>query len=414
MKYLFKIKKGDISLLVTLMVCSIMLIYLAPISQKLSVESKISRENLMSQQAIQAAKTGLEHWVYDIEERATSNVINFNFSGNDKNVPQNLTSWESLDSNLGIEYRVDFFPKNGSKPAYIVSRGRVNRNGFTVERTFEEKFQSSSDVVVAFTCPTGYIRVPGNSLYGTNDFCVMKYEAKTGSETVAATTQEIGLPQVWINQTNAISSCSLNGPGYGLINNNEWMTIARNIEAQNINWRDGTIGSTDLAGGGLWSGHSDGVPYASLAASTDDNPYFGTDNSGTSRQRRTHTLSNGEVIWDLSGNVWEWTNDTILGKDQPTGSITGFALREYKTGLSNSITNFGALSRDLVGPSNSSWGIEQNLGALKSYGTSSNNTNYGFLRGGEWFDGLSGVFYMTLDATPGFSWRGIGFRCVLR
>jgi len=26
-------------------------------------------------------------------------------------------------------------------------------------------------------------------------------------------------------------------------------------------------------------------------------------------QRRTFTLSNGTVIWDISGNVWEWTNN---------------------------------------------------------------------------------------------------------
>ena len=24
--------------------------------------------------------------------------------------------------------------------------------------------------------------------------------------------------------------------------------------------------------------------------------------------KRTHTLSNGEVIWDMAGNVWEWTS----------------------------------------------------------------------------------------------------------
>ena len=27
------------------------------------------------------------------------------------------------------------------------------------------------------------------------------------------------------------------------------------------------------------------------------------------KQSRTHTLSNGEIIWDVSGNVWEWVKD---------------------------------------------------------------------------------------------------------
>ena len=26
-------------------------------------------------------------------------------------------------------------------------------------------------------------------------------------------------------------------------------------------------------------------------------------------ERRTHTLSNGEVIWDVAGNAWEWVKD---------------------------------------------------------------------------------------------------------
>ena len=31
-------------------------------------------------------------------------------------------------------------------------------------------------------CPTGYILVPGDTNYGTIDFCVMKYEAKFGNK----------------------------------------------------------------------------------------------------------------------------------------------------------------------------------------------------------------------------------------
>ena len=248
----------------------------------------------------------------------------------------------------------------------------------------------------------------------------MKYEAKTGSSTVPATTQAAGPPVVNIFQLDAIAACSqnINDEGnrtYGLINNNEWMTIARNIEAQSSNWRDGIIGSADASGGGLWRGHSDSDPPNALAASTDDNPYFNTNDSGTSRERRTHTLSNGEIIWDLSGNVWEWTNDTILGKDHPTGSSTGFNWRQYNTGLGNSITNFGTLSRDLVGPSNNNWGSTQNMGQIYSDGTSNNNTTFAFLRGGFWTNAdVAGVFTLFLPISPASTASWLGFRCVLR
>jgi type II secretory pathway pseudopilin PulG len=119
----YKSKKGDISLLVTLLVCSIILILLAPLAQKVSVESKISRENLMSQQAVQAAKTGIDAWLYNF----------VNSTGAPSNIP--LTT---LDSTLGIQYQVKFIPRSGSTPARIKSTGRVNRSGFTIERTLED------------------------------------------------------------------------------------------------------------------------------------------------------------------------------------------------------------------------------------------------------------------------------------
>ena len=259
-------------------------------------------------------------------------------------------------------------------------------------------------------CPTGYIPVPGNSMYGTNNFCVMKYEAKTGSATVAATTQAAGIPQVSINQTNAITACSLNGAGYGLINNAEWMTIARNIEGQLSNWTTGTAASTAIGTGGLYRGHSDGTPDTALEAGADNDGYIGTGNSGFSIERRTHTLSNGEVIWDLGGNVWEWTSDTILGKDQPTGSTPGFNWRQY-----TAITNYGTLSYDLIRPSNNTWNSTQNMGQIYSDGTSTNNTSHAFLRGGSWsYTTLAGVFTLSLSGAPSGSSGLIGFRCVLR
>jgi prepilin-type N-terminal cleavage/methylation domain-containing protein len=320
---------------------------------------------------------------------------------------------------------------------YTVARGNDGR-----------VYVNTSTTAANLTCPTGYIPVPGNSLYQTKDFCVMKYEAKavaTSAPTVGLTTPTTGFntiannttattaangrtiasvasgyPIANIDQPTAASYCTT--AGASLITNAEWMTIARNIEAQPSNWRNGVIGSVDTSptNGGLYRGHSDNNPANALAANTDDNlGYEGTGNANetpVSRERRTHTLSNGEVIWDLSGNVWEWTNNTILGKDQPTGSSTGWIWREYNTGQSNSITNFGTLSRDLIGPSNSNWGSTQNMGQIYSDGTSTSNTSYAFLRGGFWnFSSNAGVFTLGLHfGASSVAGNYIGFRCVLR
>jgi len=129
----YKSKKGDISLLVTLLVCSIILILLAPLAQKVSVESKISRENLMSQQAVQAAKTGLERWVYDVSIITSTTTMPFNMN-------ISTTKTFELNPTLGIQYKVDFKPRFGSTPAYIVSTGIVTRGGIRIERVLEEEF----------------------------------------------------------------------------------------------------------------------------------------------------------------------------------------------------------------------------------------------------------------------------------
>jgi formylglycine-generating enzyme required for sulfatase activity len=271
-------------------------------------------------------------------------------------------------------------------------------------------------------------------MYGTKDFCVMKYEAKaveisnptvgltepnTGFNTIAnnttATTSASlpqraiasvasGYPIANIDQNTAASYCTT--AGASLITNAEWMTIARNIEGQASNWTNNTVGS-----GGLWRGHSDNSPATALEANTDDTQnYTGTGNVSPSIERRTHTLSNGEIIWDISGNVWEWTNDTILGKDQPTGSSTGFNWRQY-----TAISNYGTLSYDLTRPSNNTWNSTQNMGQIFSDGTSTNNTSYAFLRGGFWGNTSgAGVFTLSLNISPTGTNYSRGFRCVVR
>jgi hypothetical protein len=153
-----KTKKGDISLLATLLACSILLILLAPMAQKVSVESKISRENLMSQQAVQAAKTGLDAWLYEATKPTGTNIntdvtfqrdwpnILTTVSKDDSGTPSDSSDdFIILDSSLGIQYQVKFEPADNidpanPSPAKIISKGRVKRGAFTIERTLEATF----------------------------------------------------------------------------------------------------------------------------------------------------------------------------------------------------------------------------------------------------------------------------------
>jgi len=249
-------------------------------------------------------------------------------------------------------------------------------------------------------CPPYWIRVPGNTLYHTRTFCVMQYEAKikgqdNGNQTYSASYEPesriSGTPWVNISQINAKSECE--SIGAHLITEDEWLTIVRNIELQPANWTLGSVGS-----GQIPRGNSDS------SAAMD-----GTD-SLTDIHKRTLTLSNGEVIWDIAGNVWDWTDATILGKDEPKGvaNPSSFSWYEY-----SSLYSYGALSPERLLPLNPTWNTNQGYGRIYTSGVPTNTTTYAFLRGGDWGYGTdAGVMALYLRCGPGCSSSAFGFRCV--
>jgi len=283
-------------------------------------------------------------------------------------------------------------------------------------------------------CPTGYIWVPGSAKYGTMPgFCVMKYEAKdVGS---VATSQAASTPWTSITQTAARAACRALGAGYHLISENEWMTIADNAANTASNWFGGTVGTNFM-----YSGHNDNGPATKLAASTDDDGYSGTNDSADScdgvynnfdvgddttsgracvGQKRTFTLSNGNVIWDISGNVWEWTDAYIYDSDgthemplPATGWLEYSAVTDYK-GL------------NYIRPQNTSWSATQSIGRIYAdpncaYSSVEGNETCGvgdhyyhaFKRGGYWADGAgAGAFTLYLRTSPTGAVSGAGFRC---
>jgi prepilin-type N-terminal cleavage/methylation domain-containing protein len=256
----------------------------------------------------------------------------------------------------------------------------------------------SSFLADGTSCSTGFIVVPGSSTYGTSNFCVMKYAASQSGSTA------VSVPSVtpWVNisQTAALSTASAACSGCHLISEPEWLTIAQNVLSVASNWSGGTVGS-----GSIYSGHNDGAPSIALAPDpSDSNGYSGETNAG-GNQRRTLTLTNGNVIWDLAGNVWEWTAGTTTG-NQP--GAPGFAYRDW-----NAITVPGSLSPNsspaYANSAAASWNFSQGIGQL--YSASDDASLRGFVRGGSWNSGGSGgVLALILNNAPSYTFGPFGFR----
>ena len=353
------------------------------------------------------------------------------------------------DGNYTYDNTLVTVADSGARP--VAGVNKITNPAFTTDNT-----SWSVAAVTGSSTPNGWVVVPGNSTYSTTDFLAMKYEAKcaaTSNLTTGLTTPDSGshtysdsgtactttnskdvvsvasgYPIANISQTNSITRCStisVGGSAAHLISNNEWMTVARNAEAQAGNWSLGSVGS-----GYLFAGHNDNAPTSAVVASTTDtgnNACAYTDAAGTNEapalcptntanntsgtagnQKRVLTLSNGQYIWDISGNVWEWTNDTITEANQPdVDGQTGFAWREF-----NALTSYGTLSYDLVHPAGSAYDTTYGVGRIYHNSGSAASSVYAFLRGGIW-DRASGAgaFTLLLSLTPGIMSSRIGFRC---
>ena len=266
------------------------------------------------------------------------------------------------------------------------------------------------------TCPTAngdYLAVTANPTVGTtSEFCVAKYEMKDVGG--VATSQATGNPWVSISQVNSRTACSNLGAGYGLISNEEWMTVAREIETTDTNWSSGTIGT-----GSLNRGHSDNAPASALAVSNDADPYDGTgNNSGQAvgsgwEQKRTHTLSNGE-IWDLAGNVWEWTDWNVTPANKAyiaSNSNPVQAWREW-TLVDTNINNGDEMETITWQTTDPALNSTSNIG---QYYAGLNSSGGAALRGGYWNVGTNaGAFALNLNVDSAYTYTSIGFRCVFR
>ncbi len=294
-------------------------------------------------------------------------------------------------------------------------------------------------------CPSNFVSVPALSPYTSQAFCVAKYEMKlqyngaivsdgnsSGSydydiayddateraKYVAKSTVE-GRPWVNIKRgengsatgQGAIEACRSLGTGYDLITNAQWQAVARNIEVQASNWDTGVVGSSRL-----FAGHSDALPSASLAVTDSADFYSDTgSNPSTStlgQQRRTYTLSNGETLWDIQGNVAEFVKDS---------STTNFGAADYVSQITDTTHPTTGTVGDLTGTTKYLFGPAGDYTNLGSVGYGSLGRDYLFnngspkaiVRGGAWENGgyVSGLFSVTFNYEATLSDSFLGFRC---
>lgn len=265
---------------------------------------------------------------------------------------------------------------------------------------FKVNKKEPSQQITISKCSPGYISVPGNSKFHTKDFCVMKYEAKNING--VAKSDAKATPWTEVSQTAAIDLAKNACSGCHLITENEWLTIANEITANPANWSDSALGK-----GFVYSGHNDNSPALALGTYNDDS-YMGTENSKNSSQKRTLKLTNGETIWDFSGNVAEWTDGQITGGQPGTGGEKFFSWKEW-----NLIDFNGYLPVNpfpsYINKKGGSWGSEQGMGQL--YSNSTDSELRGFVRGGDFSQGVSaGVFSLNLSNSITDSSPLIGFR----
>ncbi len=286
---------------------------------------------------------------------------------------------------------------SSSGTTFALTNTNTNGTAYGINNT-------SSPVALAqpTSCPTGFISVPGSATYGQAGFCVMKYEAKDAGSSVPVSTAA-GTPWVNISQTSAITnSANVAGcSGCHLISEAEWMTITQNVLSVASNWNGGVVGTSYI-----YSGHNDNAPANALAVSNTGDGYSDTGNVSPSNQKRSLTLSNGEVIWDLSGNVWEWTSGTST-TGQPGVTGTGANWREW-TAVTNPGTispNPSASATGIAGASG--WNSGNGIGLI--YSNTEESGLRGFVRGGTWGYG-GGVLTLGLGGAPGAADTTFGFR----
>lgn len=238
-------------------------------------------------------------------------------------------------------------------------------------------------------CPSGYVEV--------SDFCVMKYEAKNVAGKPAS--QAALTPWTGTYATEAKALCQSLGTGYDLISNQEWLTIAHDLENVDANWTGGTVGS-----GCLFRGNNgQPMPWNPCGYGSGDGSIDFGDNRN---ERAKFQLASGYVIFDFAGNVSEWV-DWTAGGDYDLAPIN----------CSNNEVELNDIASDATCSLASSDYAQMNLSFDSNQGLgkfSGGAGGYARRGGASWSGASAGIYALSLNRGSFNNDGDNGFRCVYR
>lgn len=114
-----------------------------------------------------------------------------------------------------------------------------------------------------------------------------------------------GMPWVNINYHEARAACA--AAGYAQVTERQWLAVAIDAARQDCNWTGGRVGAGKL--------------FRGLRKGSVSGPQPGDYTPADEKERRWLTLSNGERICDLNGNVWQWVFDDLQGDENGLTTI---------------------------------------------------------------------------------------------
>ncbi len=220
-----------------------------------------------------------------------------------------------------------------------------------------------------------FITVPETTLpNGTvvPSFQVGQFACSKGEDGKVAITEDAA-PWVHISYHEARKACEESG--FARITELQWLAIAHDVASQDCNWTGGKVGEGDLFQG-IREGH---------VVEAQPGNYVPEDAS----EQRWLTLSNGERICDLNGNLYQWVFDNVQGDEN------GIIARDFAED-SPSITTPPFPSE------------EKGMGNYDTWDWSGR----ALIRGGYWCsESTAGVFGLYRGWPDGRNSYSIGFRC---